>query len=287
MENIFLFKIEVVILFISLWYIFYYVWEKIYISYFKFKKIVSPKREDTIKKNRKNKFLNKNKNKTKDSDNNKKKSKNNKNNNEKKDNKNKIKIKYLLTENDKLKISEILKKVKTSSEKWYYDKSKSLIIEWLTIDKFNKDLNLELASIYEIEKNYKNAEIIYNDLSNYHENNSDIRKKLWFNLAMQNKLKESFLVYEDVIKKRRNDMGVVEMLSDISYDLKEFTKCLKYLNLFLKEKPRSVEKIFMKWICLENTSKKIEAVEVYKRILDLQPYNTDARDKIRKLEKKS
>jgi hypothetical protein len=41
----------------------------------------------------------------------------------------------------------------------------------------------------------------------------------------------------------------------------------------------------MKWICLEWARKKIEAIEIYKKILDLQPYNIDARDKIKNLQK--
>jgi hypothetical protein len=34
----------------------------------------------------------------------------------------------------------------------------------LSIDKYNKELNLELAYIYEKEKKYSNAEYIYKDL---------------------------------------------------------------------------------------------------------------------------
>jgi hypothetical protein len=63
---------------------------------------------------------------------------------------------------------------------------------------------------------------------------------------MQNKLEKSFQIYEEVFKKRRNDFEVIDMLSDLSYDLKETNKCLKYLNIFLKEKPRNIEKLFMK-----------------------------------------
>jgi len=280
MENIFLLKIEIFIFVISLWYIFYYIWEKIYISYFKFKKIVSPKRDNNIKKDRKNKKIELSKNENKLDEKNKKF---NKKINTKWKSKKSL-IKCLLSEEDKNNIAEILKKVKLNSQKWYFDKARSLIIEWLTIDKFNKDLNLELASIYEVEKNYKNAELIYHDLSNHHENDSDIRKKLWFNLAMQNKLEKSLIVYEETFKKRRNDIDVIEMLTDITYDLKDFTRCLKYVNLYLKEKPRSVEKLFMKWICLEKAKKASDAIDIYKKILDLQPYNTDARDKLRKLQ---
>ena len=53
--------------------------------------------------------------------------------------------------------------IKINSLKWYIDTAKNLIVEWLSIDKYNRELNLELASIYEKEHNYINAEYIYKD----------------------------------------------------------------------------------------------------------------------------
>ena len=278
MENIFLLKIEVFVFIVSLLYILYYIGEKTFLTYFKLKKIVVPKKTKDYKKIRKNNILNDEK---KDNIDDIKWKKHNKKHNKKSKNK----IKCLLTEDDKIKILEILKKVKINSLKWYFEKSKLLIIEWLTIDKYNKDLNLELASIYEIENNYKNAELIYTDLLGVYKNDSELWKKLAFNLAMQNKLKKSFEVYQEVLKKRRNDIEIIEMLTDISYDLKDFVRCLKYVNLYLKDKSRDVDKLFIKWYCLEKLKKFSEAELIYKKILDLQPYNTDARDRLRKLQK--
>lgn len=268
MENLFLFKIEVFIFFISLWYIIYYFWDKIFLYYTKIKKIISPKREN-IKKLEEQEMWELNEA-------------------DKKVEENNILVEtkieekpLILTQEDKDKISEILKRVKINSSKWYFEKAKSLIIEWLTIDKFNKELNLELAWIYEWEKNFKNAEFIYIDLLEHFKSDNDVKIKLWFNLAMQNDLNWALNIYEQVFKKLRTDLWVIEMLCDISYDLKEYQKCSKYLNFYLNEKPRSVEKLFMKWVCLENLWKNTEAIAVYKKILDLQPYNTEARDKLK------
>jgi len=272
MENIFLFKIEIFVLIVSILYILYFLWEKIFLTYFKFKKIISPKRETIIPKkiNKEEKTIIKTNNQIKNNKKIKQK--------EKKEN-----IRLALNPEDKQKIIDLLKKIKINIEKWFTDKARTLIIEWLTIDKYNKELNLELASIYEWEKNYKKAELIYNDLILYYKTDIEIKKILWFNLAMQNKLKKSFNVYEEVFKKRRNDITIIEMLLDLSYDLKEFDTCLKYINLFLKDKPRNVEKLFMKWICLEWLLKINDAIIVYKKILDVEPYNKEIIEKINNL----
>ena len=44
---------------------------------------------------------------------------------------------------------------------------------------------MELASIYEREKNYKNAQYIYEDLIEKLEDNYEVLKKLAFSLALQ------------------------------------------------------------------------------------------------------
>ena len=202
---------------------------------------------------------------------------------QKKDNKKEENLK--ITWKQKEKLYEILKKIKINIEKGSYEVAKSLIIEWLTIDKFNRDLNLELAFLYEKEKSYKNSEFIYKDLLTYYKNDLKIRKKLWFNLAVQNKLKQSFEVYEMTFKKNRNDLEVIEMLVDISYDMKKYQKCLKYVNLFLKNKWKNIEKLFIKAKCLEQIEKMKEAAEIYNKILTFQPYDTEAKNKLKELEK--
>ncbi len=70
----------------------------------------------------------------------------------------------MATTNNKHKVISILKRVKINISKWYIDTAKNLIVEWLSLDKYNRELNLELAIIYEKEHNYINAEYIYKDL---------------------------------------------------------------------------------------------------------------------------
>jgi len=96
-------------------------------------------------------------------------------------------------------LSEITKKVKINSSKSYLEKAKSLIIEGLAIDKYDKELNIELATIYEKEKNYKNAEYIYEDLIHMYKNDTNILKKLAYVLALQRRFSESVEVYEKAL----------------------------------------------------------------------------------------
>lgn len=263
MENLLFIKIEIFVFILSLVYILYYIWVKIFNIYFKVKDIVKP-----VKTNKKKTALNKvniNKNEPKA---NSKKS---------------IKTKEKISDNDKQKVIEIIKRVQINSSKWYFDIAKNLIVEWLSLDKYNRDLNMELASIYEKEKNYLNAEYIYKDLLEVLKVDFEVMKKLWYVYALQSKFKESLKIYEQIHNKKMSDDEVIDILSELTFDIKNYKKATKYINLFLVWRPRDVNKLFMKAKCLKVSWKLAEAADIYKRILELQPYNTKAKEKREKI----
>ena len=109
----------------------------------------------------------------------------------------------------------------------------------------------------------------------------EVSKKLAFILAMQQDFSWSIEIYESIHKNHPSDNEVIEMLADLSYNLAPDKRALKYISLYLKEKPRNVEKMFMKCECLEWEKKPEEAKKVYMKILELQPYNTRARDALK------
>jgi hypothetical protein len=69
---------------------------------------------------------------------------------------------------------------------------------------------------------------------------------------MQNNLEESLKIYEEIHKTRKSDNEIIEILVDLTYTLKKYRKCLKYVTLFLKEKPRDIDKMLIKCQCLES-----------------------------------
>lgn len=262
MENLLFIKIEIFVFIFSFLFISYYLIDVFLKTYIKIKKKVKPEKIENTKTalNKVNLTSKKDSEISKNRDINK------------------------ISEEDKHKVSEILKRVKINSWKWYFDTAKNLIVEWLSIDKYNRELNIELASIYEKEKNYINAEYIYKDLIDYLKVDIEVMKKLAYILAMQNKLKESLEMYEKIHHKKMSDDEVIDFLSELTFNMKDYKKALKYTNLFLVSKPRNVDKLFIKAECLDKTSKIQESIQIYKRILDLQPYNTRAKDWITRLE---
>lgn len=271
MENAFFIRGEIIIFFLSLWYFMYYLLEKTFQIYFNVKKIVNPKRKISDDKIKKIKKISENIVKK---------------NNEKLKNKKSLKNAKKISKLDLEKISTIIKKVRLNIEKKYFDKAKNLIIEWLAIDKFNKDLNLSLASIYENEKDFKKAEYIYIDLLKVNESKFEILKKLGFNIALQNKFVESMEIYLTAYEKKKDDIDVIEIIADLAYEIKDYKIAYKFIKLYLKQFPRNVEKLKMKWYCQEILWKTENALDTYKKVLELQPYNSQVAEKINHLEVK-
>jgi Flp pilus assembly protein TadD len=81
------------------------------------------------------------------------------------------------------------------------------------------------------------------------------------------------------------DDEVINILAELTFNMEDYNKAVKYSSLYLVSKPRDVEKLFIKAKSLEELKKDQEASQVYNRILELQPYNTKAKDSIKELEK--
>lgn len=264
-----LLKFEVILLILSSGYILFYAWNYIARVYFNIKKIVSPPSTNNWKnwvieeENRNAIKVTKNEGASLKRE--------------------ELKKEKKFTEDEKNKLQEIIKKVRVNTSKSYYEAAKSLIVEGLAIDKFNKELNLELAHIYEAEKNYKNAEYIYRDLVELHNDNYEILKKLWYILALQKRFNESITMYEQAHEKNKGDLDVVDLLTDLHYEIGSFEGAYKYVVLSLKQKPRNVDRLVLKAELSLREDKEEEAILSYREVLEMQPYNTDAMDGLRSL----
>ena len=192
----------------------------------------------------------------------------------------------ILSSKDIETLRDTLKRVQVNKARGYYDTARNFIIEWLAIDKHNQEFNIELADVYELEENYKNAEYIYKDMLKMHPDSIEILKRLGNVRVLQWKLWSAAKPYEKAFSKKRDDIEIVDTLSEIYFELKNFKKCLVYTKLFLKDKPRDIEKLGMKWYCFEKESKFWLSIDCYKKILEIQPYNMEIKERIIQLEEK-
>lgn len=260
--NLVLFQIEVIIFFVSILYILYFLWWKIFWIFVSVRKIL------WLGKGRSDKPVTKvqisedrNLHAT-----------------------SYVAQKYQISVEDKNKVSELLKKIKINISKWEYDLAKNLIVEWLTIDKFNIELNLELAWIYILEKEYHKAEYIYKDLLLVHEWDFEVLKKLAYVLTMQEKYDLAIEMYKKAWEIKSDDHEVINMLAHLYYYKWMYVDAISYLKFYLKDYPRDVENIILLWASYRNIGKILDAINTYKRVLEIDPYNTEVKKEIAELE---
>lgn len=193
-------------------------------------------------------------------------------------------LKAQITDEEKNKIIELLKKIKINISKGEYDLAKNLIVEWLTIDKFNIDINIELASIYLLEKDYIKAEYIYKDLLLVHNDDFEILKKLAYVLTMQEKYDLAIEMYKKSNDIRSDDMEIINMLAHLYYHKELYIDCISYLKIFLKESPRDCDNIILLAASYRNIGKINDSINTYKRVLEIQPYNEEVKKEVAELE---
>jgi len=78
-------------------------------------------------------------------------------------------IKTKITAKEKIILQNIYKSVQAKLVVHEYVEARAQIIEGLTIDRHNENLNILLAQLYEMEGDYAKAEILFRDIILYHD----------------------------------------------------------------------------------------------------------------------
>lgn len=181
-------------------------------------------------------------------------------------------------------IREISKRAQVNISRWYLESARSLIIEWLALRKEDRDLNLLLADVYEREKKYQNAEYIYRDLLDEYKEDEYILQRLGNIYSLRWKNQKATECYKQALKSDRSNTEILDILTHLYLELKDYKRTLKYASHYLKEKPRHAEKLWIKWYALEMLGQSDEAIKAYREVLQLQPYNSEIQKRIKDLE---
>ena len=182
------------------------------------------------------------------------------------------------TVDDRQQASEIVKIVKTKIARAEFTEAKGKIIEGLALDKFDKDLNCLLASLYERDKDFKKAELVYKDLIVVHDTDPEIYMKLGFALSMQGKYEIAFEIYRKLHSITDGSDESVEMLANLAYQLERFEDSRNSAKEYLKKHPRNVEMLNLLASSQANLGERREALETLEKLRVIDPYNARIRE---------
>ncbi len=185
---------------------------------------------------------------------------------------------------EKQTLAELVKFVRTKLARAEFHEARSKIVEGLAIDKWNKELNYLLASIYERDKDYKKAELIYKDLVLVHETDPEIYMKLWFALSIQGKYEIAYEIYKRILSIVDTHTEALEMLANLAFELKKYDEVVMYARQFLKNHPHSTDILSLLAFSLITLSRREEALEIIAKLKNLDPYNPRIREMKEKIE---
>ncbi len=178
-----------------------------------------------------------------------------------------------LTKEDKEEISDLIKLIKIKLSRGEFSEARARIVEGLSIDKFNKDLNCLLAGMYESEKDYKKAELIYKDIIVFHETDLELYMKLGFVLSVQKKYEVAFEIYKKGLSFDENNIESIEMLANLGFELERYEESVTYAKMFLKKYPRNYDMLHLLAMSYIKLTLREDALETLKKLKTLDPYN--------------
>jgi len=192
--------------------------------------------------------------------------------------------KSVLSGDDRQYLTELIKTIKTRIARGEFNEARARIIEGLSMDKFNKDLNCLLASLYEKDRDYKKAELIYKDLILMNDTDSELYLKLGFALSIQGKYEIAYEIYKRLLSLDENNTETVDMLANLGHQLGYHGESNDYAYMFLKKNPHHIDILYLTAINHINLQEKERALGSFKKIRTIDPYNGKIQELIKDLE---
>lgn len=192
--------------------------------------------------------------------------------------------KEALSGDQKQYLTELIKTIKTRIARGEFTEARARIIEGLSIEKFNKDLNCLLASLYEKDRDYKKAELIYKDLILMNDTDPELYLKLGFALSIQGKYEIAYEIYKRLLSLDENSTETVDMLANLGHQLGHHAESNEYAHMFLKKNPHNTDILYLTAINYVNLGERTSALESLKKIRTIDPYNGKIQDLIKKIE---
>lgn len=181
------------------------------------------------------------------------------------------------------KITENIAIARTLLARNMFIEARSVIIEGLSLDKKNKDLNILLASLYERDRAYEKAEFIYKDIAESAPNDIEILTHLADVLAMQHKYKISYELYKKIREISGENEENMYALIHLAMELDETEDVYQYARSYIKQFPKNPEVLWIYSQAQLKLGKRREAIETLIKLKNLTPYNQEILDLIQKL----
>ncbi len=181
------------------------------------------------------------------------------------------------------KLVTITNTVRTLVARGHIVEARGLIIEWLSLSKMHRELNLILWELYERDHAFEKAEFIYKDLAHTYDDDIEILMHLAASLAMQRKYRLSYEFYKKIIRLNGESEELLYTLAHLASELGETDEMYGYARSYDNQYPKNPEILWLLSQSLITRGSRREAIEILIKLKNLTPYNKEIMDLIQKL----
>lgn len=181
------------------------------------------------------------------------------------------------------KLIEITNNTKTLIARGHIPEARALIIEWLSLSKNHRELNIMLGELYERDHGFEKAEFIYKDLAHTYPDDAEILMHLAGTLAMQRKYRISYELYKKILSLQGESEEVLYTIAHLASELGETEETYEYARSYIKQYPKNPEVLWLLSQSQVALGKRKDAIETLIKLKNLTPYNQEIVDLIGKL----
>jgi tetratricopeptide (TPR) repeat protein len=161
--------------------------------------------------------------------------------------------------------------------------ARALIIQWLALDKWHRELNLMLGSLYEWERHLEKAEYVYKDLAIDFPDDIEILEKLGNVLIIEKRYSIALEIYKKILSLGWETEWTLYILSHLCHELNDANEGYRYMKKYLKWWPNNPEILALISEAEIELGKRKDAIETLKRLKNLTPYNGEITATLQKL----
>jgi tetratricopeptide (TPR) repeat protein len=181
------------------------------------------------------------------------------------------------------KIYQLLGAIKTLVARGQTLEARGLIIQWLALHQEHRDLNIILGSLFEQDRHFDKAELVYKDLAEWYPNDIEILEKLGNVLIIQRRYTIAFEIYKKILiiwwETEAALYIITHLASELGLDQEKYDLAKRYL----KQWPNNPEVLALLAQSEIILNLRQDAIKTLIKLKNLTPYNGEIMETVQKL----
>ena len=190
---------------------------------------------------------------------------------------------FSVSKNHTETLYNLIQQIRTNIARGHIADAKALIVTGLALDKKNRDLNVILAELYELDRQFDKAEYIYKDLAEENPNDTQILEKLANILIIQKRYEIALALYQKIVDLSSETEGNLYIMTHLASELGQTEEKYEYAKRYQKKYPNNPDILGLLAQAEIELWYRQDAIQTLIKLKNLTPYNHEITEMITKL----